>query len=208
MYNNIQYISQGNTAEEQVYNIHNVLDAGFKWIQLRFKNQEESALAALAEKVKQLCDTYRATFIMNDHVEIARTVDASGVHLGLSDTPIVEARALLGNKKIIGGTANTLQDVLQRMDENCDYIGLGPYRFTTTKEKLSPVLGLEGYSAIMNVLKEQNKQIPVYAIGGIMQDDLEGLLQLGIHGIAVSGLLTNDATREQFLQTKSFIPAS
>lgn len=205
MYKNIQYISQGNTAEEQVSNIQTVLDAGFKWVQLRFKNQEEKDLIRVAEKVKLLCDTYQATFIINDHVEIAKSVDASGVHLGLSDTSIAIARGVLGKEKIIGGTANTLQDVLQRIAENCDYIGLGPYRFTKTKEKLSPVLGPEGYAPILKALHERQKKVPIYAIGGIEQDDIEGLLKIGIHGIAVSGLLTNDIMRQQFLQAKSFI---
>ena len=201
-YSKVQYISQGHTAEEQLSNIKAVLDKGFDWIQLRFKNQTDTELRLVAEKVKALCDSYRATFIMNDHVEIAQTVDASGVHLGLSDTSIATARTILGNDKIIGGTANTIQDVLQRIDENCDYIGLGPFRFTSTKEKLSPILGLEGYRTILDALEKQHKIIPVYAIGGIQLEDVQSLMDIGLQGIAVSGLLTNNnaITPQSFLE--------
>jgi len=204
VYSKVQYISQGNTATEQLNNIQSVLDKGFDWIQLRFKNQPEEEIVRVAEKVKLLCDNYKATFIVNDHVDIAATVDASGVHLGLTDTSVADARAVLGFHKIIGGTANTITDVLQRIDESCDYIGLGPFRFTSTKEKLSPVLGLEGYQSIIDTLKEKGKTIPVYAIGGIKQDDIQSLMDIGLQGIAVSGLLThNNHLTYQSLLTSS-----
>src|SRR5207344_844126 len=135
----LQYISQGNTVQEQLYNIHQTLDNGCDWIQLRFKNASAIDLFTLAEAVKFLCEEYLATFIINDNVHLAQQLVADGVHLGLSDMKIEEARSLLGNK-IIGGTANTFEDVWQPATENCDYIGLGPYQFTTTKSNLSPTL--------------------------------------------------------------------
>ena len=208
MYSRVQYISQGRTPEEQLRNIQAVLDAGYNWIQLRFKHQEEHALLPVAAQVKRLCESYQATFIMNDHVQIAKAVDAHGVHLGLTDTSVSEARRMLGNEKIIGGTANTLAHVVQRMDEGCNYIGLGPFRFTTTKEKLSPILGPEGYQNIMEALSEQERTTPVYAIGGIEHADFEGLRDIGIFGIAVSSLLTNVTPIPQGLfQQPSTIPS-
>ena len=200
MYSKVQYISQGSTANEQLNNIKMVLDADYKWIQLRFKNQSDEVLMPLAEKVKKLCDVYDATFIVNDHIEIAKSIDASGVHLGLTDSSVMNARTVLGNEKIIGGTANTLADVLQRIDEGCNYIGLGPFRFTKTKEKLSPVLGLEGYESILKSLNEVGKSIPLYAIGGIELHDVQTLMQTGLYGIAVSGLLTNNTIAFKELQ--------
>jgi len=186
----LQYISQGKNADEQLENIERVLDAGGKWIQLRCKNWSKTELIALAEKVKTLCSNYHAILIINDDVEIAQKIDADGVHLGLEDIPVQEARNLLGNDKIIGGTANTLQDVIRRIDERCDYIGLGPYRYTITKQKLSPVLGIQGYTNVMQELKKRNLNAPVYAIGGITIDDVHWLMQTGIYGIAVSGALS------------------
>lgn len=199
MYNKLQYISQGNTVEEQLYNIHKALDNGCDWIQLRFKNQNAFEVFTLAEAVKILCKEYLATFIINDNVHLAKQLDADGVHLGLSDMRIEEARLILGKTKIIGGTANTLEDVLQRTAENCDYIGLGPFQFTTTKQNLSPVLGLEGYRTIIGQMKAKNIQIPIYAIGGITLENVESLMKTGIHGIAVSGLITQTENASQLI---------
>ena len=77
-------------------------------------------------------------------------LDVDGVHLGKKDMPIDQARQILGEAFIIGGTANTFEDVVQHYRAGADYLGIGPFRFTTTKKNLSPVLGLEGYSSILS----------------------------------------------------------
>ena len=199
MFSKLQYISQGETAAMQLININEALDAGCNWVQLRFKNATEYKLKKTAEEVKKLCDTYHATFIINDHPLVAKAVDADGVHLGLSDMLIKEAAEIVGTGKIIGGTANTLQDVLQRVQEGCSYVGLGPLRFTTTKKKLSPVLGLQGYKNIMNELKLRNINIPIYAIGGILTDDISAILQTGIYGLAGSGIISNHGNKKELV---------
>ena len=199
MNNQLQYISQGNTVEEQVYNIHKALDNGYDWIQMRFKKNYSDDAFTLAEAVKMLCKEYSATFIINDNVYLAKQLDADGVHLGLSDMSVEEARLILGKTKIIGGTSNTFEDVLQRTAENCDYIGLGPFQFTTTKQNLSPILGLEGYRSIIEQMKAKNIQIPIYAIGGITLENVESLMKTGIHGIAVSSLITQTENAIQLI---------
>jgi thiamine-phosphate pyrophosphorylase len=195
MYNKLQYISQGNTIEEQLYNIHEALDNGCDWIQMRFKNQNAKNCFALAEAVKFLCEEYLANFIVNDNVYLAQQIAADGVHLGLLDTKIEEARTTLGNTKIIGGTANTFEDIANHIKNGCDYVGLGPLRFTKTKEKLSPILGFEGYHEILQKLKTNNLEIPIYAIGGVIIDDIDKLMEIGIHGIAVSGIITESSQK-------------
>lgn len=200
MYHKLQYISQGNTIEEQLYNIHQALDAGCDWIQMRFKNQTAKDTFALAESVKFLCEEYLANFIVNDNLYLAQQIAADGVHLGLTDMNIAEARAILGNTKIIGGTANTFEDIQNHVKNGCDYIGLGPFRFTKTKEKLSPVLGLSGYLQIMQKLKTNQIEIPVYAIGGIDLKDIDLLIETGIHGIAVSGMITESDEKAKTIQ--------
>ncbi|MDR6372792.1 thiamine-phosphate pyrophosphorylase [Chryseobacterium bernardetii] len=187
----LQYISQGNTIQEQEFHIRKALDNGIKWVQVRWKNAPENELINLCEISKQLCSEYQSVCIINDHVQIAKEIDADGVHLGLNDSAIEEARLILGENKIIGGTANTLSDVIRRINESCDYIGLGPLRFTTTKEKLSPVLGFEGYQKIINGLREQSIDIPkIVAIGSVGLEDILPLQEIGIYGVAVSGLIT------------------
>jgi len=202
MFSKLQYISQGKTAEEQLHNIQEALDAGCDWIQLRFKNAHPTELRSLAEKVKALCTEYEATLIINDHPEIARDIDADGVHVGLQDMPVGAVKEIVGDK-IIGGTANTLENVLQRVAEGCSYIGLGPFRFTTTKEKLSPILGLEGFQKIMDKLAKRDIQTPVYAIGGILIDDIAAILQTGVYGVAVSGIITHHPEKMYLLQRLS-----
>jgi thiamine-phosphate pyrophosphorylase len=190
MYNKLQYISQGNTIEEQLYNILKALDNGCNWIQMRFKNSNSKEAYTLAEAIKTVCSEYQATFIINDNVFLARQIVADGVHLGLKDMNVKVARSILGQTKIIGATANTFDDVSRKIDEGCDYIGLGPFQFTKTKNDLSPILGLEGYTSIMQKMKNKNIQIPIYAIGGIQLENIETLMDTGIYGIAVSSLIT------------------
>ncbi|MEL1253360.1 thiamine phosphate synthase [Flavobacterium sp. DGU38] len=200
MFNKLQYISQGETVEKQLQNIHQALDAGCNWIQMRFKNQTPEKRFVLAEAVKTLCEEYLANFIVNDDVSLAQEIAADGVHLGLTDMSISEARAILGDRKIIGATANTFEDILLQTKNGCDYIGLGPFQFTETKEKLSPILATEGYVSILNKMKSENITTPVYAIGGITLENIESLVKTGIHGIAVSGMITKSLQKEQLVQ--------
>ncbi len=199
MYNKLQYISQGNTIEEQLYNIHQALDNGCDWVQMRFKNQTTQNTFVLAEAVKILCEEYLANFIVNDNVYLAQQIAADGVHLGLSDTKIEESRAILGSTKIIGATANTFEDITNHIKNGCDYIGLGPFQFTTTKDKLSPILGLEGYYEIIQKVKASNLEIPIYAIGGITLENVDQLIETGIHGIAVSGIITKSPEKAKLI---------
>lgn len=199
MYNKLQYISQGSSIQEQLDNIHKALDNGCSWIQLRFKTNDQKELYRLAESAKIACDEYMADYIINDNAHLAKETDADGVHLGLTDMSILEARTILGPTKIIGGTANTFEHVLQRAAENCDYIGLGPFQFTTTKQNLSPILGLEGYCSIIEQMKNYGIKTPIYAIGGIGLYDIDSLMTTGIHGIAVSGLITQSENPSELI---------
>ncbi len=202
MFEKIQYISQGETPEQQLANISKALDAGCKWIQLRYKNKSILEVLTLAKMVQKICKAYDAKLIINDHVQVAWQINADGVHLGLTDISVMEARRFLKENKIIGGTANTLEDVLRRVNEKCDYVGLGPFRFTATKEKLSPILGIEGYQTIVKELKKRNIDIPIYAIGGLEENDFEELEETGVFGVALSGLITNHDNPEILFKTK------
>ncbi|MDM1378099.1 thiamine phosphate synthase [Myroides marinus] len=199
MLNKIQYISHGDTPQEQLYHIESVLAAGQQWVQYRFKNTTSTTLWQTAEQVKKLCQQYNATLIINDYVDLAKAIDADGVHLGLTDLSITQAREYLTNK-IIGGTANTFEDILLRHYEGCDYIGLGPYQFTTTKQQLSPILGLSGYSKLIKQMRDTDINIPIIAIGGIQLEDVRALKQTGIHGIAISGLLQHSQDKQTLIQ--------
>ena len=191
MIEKLQYISQQNIRKSHIEAIKQALDAGAKWIQLRVKLLPASQVLKKAIEAKKLCSAYKARLIVNDYPYIAKETEADGLHLGLTDMSIPEARTIVGNKTIIGGTANTFPHILLRVNEGADYIGLGPYRFTTTKENLSPILGLEGYRDIMKKVKEASLQIPIIAIGGIKPEDIPSIKGAGLYGVAMSGALTD-----------------
>ena len=190
-YKMIQFISHFNDKYSYLDSIRLALDGGCKWVQLRMKDASEEEFLRNAHQARKLCDQYQATFIIDDHVELVRECGADGVHLGKNDMPIAEARRLLGDDFIIGGTANTFDDVLSHYRSSANYIGCGPFRFTTTKKGLSPILGLKGYQDIVAKMKSQSIDIPIVAIGGITIDDIPYIMQTGVNGIALSGTVLN-----------------
>lgn len=200
----LQFITHKNeTTPCEADGVQMVLDGGCRWIQLRMKGASKPDVMAMGKRVGKLCCEYGATFILDDHVELVEALGADGVHLGKNDMPVAEARALLGTDKIIGATANTFDDIVRASKDGADYIGLGPFRFTTTKEKLSPTLGLAGYAEIMRQCREAGITLPVVAIGGITADDMDALCATGVSGVAVSGALLNSPDPRK--ETEKFI---
>ncbi len=167
------------------------LKGGCRWIQLRMKDKPLDEVEREALRIQQLCRKHEATFIIDDHVELTKKLHADGVHLGKNDMPITEARRILGEEYIIGGTANTFEDVKHHCEAGADYIGCGPFRFTTTKKNLSPILGLEGYRDIIRQMKEADIRLPVVAIGGITYGNIPAIMKTGVSGIALSGAILN-----------------
>ena len=187
--NMIQFITHSNERYDHVEGAKLALQGGCRWIQLRMKDAMEIDFLRAAKKIRRLCDEYHATFILDDHVEWVGLTGADGVHLGKNDMPISEARRILGDTFIIGGTANTIADVEDHWKSGADYVGCGPFRFTTTKEKLSPVLGIGGYENIVAEMNRRDSGMPVVAIGGITTDDIPAIMATGVSGIAVSGTI-------------------
>ncbi|WP_194766389.1 thiamine phosphate synthase [Tamlana sp. I1] len=185
----LHYISQGNSPKEHLENIQKACQSGAELVQLRIKGVSEKKILKAAEEAREITNHYQTRLIINDHYKIAKAVKADGVHLGKTDTCPSIARKELYSWQIIGGTANTLKDCKDLVDKNVDYIGLGPYRFTTTKENLSPEIGFSGYLTILGKL---HSKIPVIAIGGITTHDVSELLETGVYGIAVSGEITKN----------------
>lgn len=177
------------------------LKGGCRWTQIRMKDASDEKVE---EAARRLMGSYRdagAVLIVNDRVEVARRLGMDGVHIGKNDMPPSEARQILGPKAIIGATANSLADIERLAGEPIDYLGVGPYRFTTTKKRLAPVIGVEGYRTIISRMKEMGMTLPFVAIGGIKADDIAELREAGVRGIAVSGAIAHaadpaEATRE------------
>lgn len=190
----LQYITHGRDAEQISHAVSAVADGGCQWVQLRHKGELTPELQRYAfELSTDITPEHDIICIINDRIELAAECDADGVHLGKLDRSPRDARQILGRNSLIGATANSFEDILNAVNAGADYIGLGPFRFTDTKQNLSPVLGLEGYRSIMQKCSEHGITVPVVAIGGITFDDVQAIMATGVNGIAVSGLLTNAA---------------
>jgi len=185
----LHYISQGSTPDEHLENIQKSCSSGAELVQLRLKNISEKECLKLATAAREITAHFQTRLIINDHYKIAKEVKADGVHLGKTDICPTIAREHLYSWQLIGGTANTFQDCETLISKEVDYISLGPFKFTSTKDNLSPVLGLNGYTAILDVLKTET---PIIGVGGISTADVKDILETGISGIAVSGAITRD----------------
>lgn len=185
----LQYITQEVSGKTHWQLAEEACQGGVQWTQLRIKNKSNDEWLDTALKISSVCKKYGGMLIINDNVDVAKESKADGIHLGKTDMDPSMARKVLGDDVIIGGTANTFDDIKKLAHTPVDYIGLGPFRFTTTKEKLSPVLGLEGYQRIMEQCVSAKIKIPVIAIGGILKDDIMSLLQTGVYGVAVASAI-------------------
>lgn len=182
-----QFISHFTDQYSYLDGIKMALEGGCRWIQLRMKGAGDDEVRPIAIEALNWCKKADATFIIDDRVELAKELHADGVHLGKNDMPIAEARKILGEDFVIGGTANTVEDVLAHAQAGADYIGCGPFRYTTTKQKLSPILGLDGYRHVVERMKAEGIHLPIVAIGGITISDIPHIMQTGVTGIALSG---------------------
>ena len=185
----LHYISQGKSPKEHLENIQKACSSGAELVQLRLKNVSEKKYLKIAQEAREITSHFQTRLIVNDDYKIAKIVKADGVHLGKSDVEPMIARKQLYTWQLIGGSANTLEDCETLISKEVDYISLGPFRFTATKENLPPILGLNGFTAIMNIL---NTTTPILGVGGITTDDVKEILETGITGIAVSGGITRD----------------
>ncbi len=165
----------GRTLYEQT---EEALKGGVTCLQFREKNLKGAELAEQAGQIQKLCARYRVPFIVNDNAQLAYAIDADGVHLGQEDMSVPEARKLLGQHKIIGVSARTVDQALLAFEQGADYLGAGAVFATGTKKDTVPLSILQ--------LKEicSAVSIPCVAIGGISKNNIRQLSGSGISGIA------------------------
>ncbi|GEO07464.1 thiamine-phosphate synthase [Adhaeribacter aerolatus] len=195
MISRLHYITQEIPGYTHAQLAEAALAGGVNWVQLRLKNKPYAICKEEAQNTLALCRQYGAKLIINDNVALAQEIGADGVHLGKQDMPTAQARKLLGPDFIIGGTANTFTDIQHHAAAGVNYIGLGPFRFTPTKENLSPVLGPEGYLNILKQCRKAGINIPIIAIGGLNLADIPALLASGVHGMAVSSAIAQSQNK-------------
>ncbi len=185
----LQYITNSSAPVPVVEQIKKVIEGGCRWIQIRMKDSTDEEITKVIEEVKPLCIEKEVFLILDDRVELAKLTDVGGVHLGKMDMLPSKARLILGPAAVIGVTANTIDDVMAVKALDIDYIGIGPFRFTETKQNLSPVLGIEGIKNICDEMQAREINIAHVAVGGIKKEDVVTLMDAGCNGIAVSGAI-------------------
>ena len=195
----LQYITHPQEDFTNFSWLHRLGENGVKWVQLRIKESDfalrfpkdhyKVRFLEIAEQMHVICDHFNMILTLNDHAELLTFVDASGIHVGMEDENPLKIREKIGQEKIVGATANNLVEITSYPIDSITYFGVGPLRLTKTKEKLKPILGIEGYVSLLAALNEKKISQPIYAIGGIKEADISKLLSIGVHGIALSGLL-------------------
>ena len=185
----LQFITGSNARLSHADEVREVCEAGVRFIQFREKHASVEGTKRMAETALAVARLYDAYFIVNDYIEVARDIGADGVHVGYEDATPTQAKEALGDEAIIGGTGNTFTHIERMYQQGVHYMGLGPFRYTNTKDELKPLLGLEGYQKLSQQMVEAGINTPIYAVGGLMVADVASLMETGIHGVAVSSAI-------------------
>ena len=185
----LHYISQGSSPNEHLENIQKACTSGAELVQLDLKNVSDKKFLKIAVAARDITSHFQTRLIIRGHYKIAKEVKADGVHLGRADSCPTIARKDLYTWQLIGAVANTLQECETLIVKEVDYISLSPFRLAGNNDKLSTVLGLNGYTAIVEALQTET---PIIGVGGITTDDVTDILKSGISGIAVSEEITRN----------------
>lgn len=199
----LQFITNTDCKVPVKDQIFAVIEGGCRWVQIRMKDASDDEIKSVVNEIMPTCIEKEVFLILNDRVELAKELNVGGVHLGREDMPPSKARMILGPAAVIGVTANTYSDIIAVSALDIDYYGIGPFRHTTTKKNLSPVLGIDGIRKICYEMEENHIEIPRVAVGGIGYDDILPLLEAGVNGVAVSGAIANAS--DIAAETKRFI---
>lgn len=204
----LQYITNTNSDASVVDQIRDVIDGGCRWVQIRMKDATDEEIKEVFHAIKDKAKETDTIIIINDRVELAKELGpegVAGVHLGKTDMSPSQARLFLGPEAIIGVTVNTVDDILKLRGLDIDYVGMGPFTETNTKQNLSPVLGVEGITALCDFMDKEKIEIARVAVGGIKLDNVAELLVAGVNGIAVSGAIAHAEYIKE--ATEAFIAA-
>lgn len=185
----LQFITNTDSQVAISDQIKGVVKGGCRWVQIRMKDATDEEITKVVEEVKPLCLETETFLLLNDRVELAKSLDVGGVHLGKEDMLPSKARMLLGPAAVIGVTVNTMDDIIAVRSLDIDYLGMGPYAYTGTKKNLAPILGLEGIRDLCIGMREKEIEIAHVAVGGITADDVAPLIEAGANGLAVSGAI-------------------
>jgi thiamine-phosphate pyrophosphorylase len=203
----VQYITHPEEDFSNLTWLEKLADGGISWVQLRIKEEDlgeyhptlhyKATFIEIADLLRDKTKELGMILTINDHPEVARLSNADGIHLGMEDD--VEDSETSGFS-IYGGTAHDLVEMKKHPLDKLNYFGVGPFRETITKKKIKSVLGTEGYNCLLEEMKIEGIQKPIFAIGGIEEKDIPEIMKTGVYGIALSGLIHKNNFDSQLIK--------
>lgn len=185
----LQFISHDLDTLTHIQQAQIACEAGAKWVQYRCLTKTDEALLEDIHAIAEICDDWGATLIVTDHVHLNGKADIQGFHIEDMDADFKALREQLGEAITIGGSSNTVEGLIRLANQGVDYAGFGPFSVTTTKPNNAALLGIAGYAAGMQKLRELHIELPVLAVGGVTLNDVDALMETGIFGIAASAAI-------------------
>tara|TARA_B110000967_G_scaffold76202_1_gene78819 strand:- start:439 stop:1074 length:636 start_codon:yes stop_codon:yes gene_type:complete len=183
----LHYISQGSSPKEHLDNIQNACAAGAELVLLDLQINSEKKFLKIAQQAREITAHFQTRLIINAHFKIAKDLKADGIHLDNSTPCPTALRKELSPWQLIGATANDLKDCEAYIQKEVDYVCLSPFR--ATEDTQSDLLGLNGFTAIIDALQTET---PIIGVGGITTTDVKAILETGISGVGVSDEITQD----------------
>ncbi len=185
----LHFITHDIPKSSHIEQVQVACEAGAKWIQYRCLSKADGELLADINVIADICDDWGATLIVTNHVHLKGKADIQGFHIEDMNADFIALRKEIGEEFTLGGSSNTVDNLIRLAKEGVDYAGFGPFKITTTKPNKSPLLGLNGYATAITELKVLEIELPILAVGGVTLNDIPFLMKTGIFGIAASSAI-------------------
>ncbi len=184
-----QFITHDIPQHTHIEQVQIACEAGAKWIQYRCLTKTDEDLLNDIAIIGETCDDWGATLIITDHIHLKGKGDIQGFHIEDMDADFTALRKLIGEEFTLGGSANTVENLIRLAKEGADYAGFGPFSITTTKPNTAPMIGYKGYAFAVEQLRIKEINLPILAVGGVNLIDIPSLMETGIYGIAASSAI-------------------
>lgn len=185
----LHFITHDISQSSHVEQAQIACEAGAKWIQYRCLTKADDELLTDINLIAAICDDWGATLIVTDHIHLKGKADIQGFHIEDMEADFVALREEIGEEYTLGGSANTVENLIRLAKEGADYAGFGPFSITTTKPNNAPMLGYKGYAYATEQLQLKNIDFPFLAVGGVTLMDIPSLMETGVYGIAASAAI-------------------
>lgn len=185
----LHFITHDLPQSSHVEQVQVACEAGAKWIQYRCLSKADDELLADINLIAEICDDWGATLIVTNHIHLKGKADIQGFHIEDMDADFIALRKQIGEEFTLGGSANTIDQLIKLANDGADYAGFGPFNITSTKPNDYPLVKTDEYNNAVQILKSANIDLPVLAVGGVTLADVQALMATGIFGIAASSAI-------------------